>query len=384
MAAGEIFRLHTTKEFAAKSLEEATDAAWEYLKNLGIPKEEAKLEVLEEPQKALFGLISKGEARVQLSHVKPRCQQAIDYLQCVLNEMGLEVTVTGEESEPNTCMIAIEGGDVGTIIGRRGETLDALQYLTSMVTNRGEKDYYRVTVDSNGYREKRRATLEELANKIAKSVIRTGRSTALEPMNPYERRIIHSVISDIEGVTSKSSGEEPYRKVIISSTNPAPVQSSRSSENTRANGNRDRRDFRKPGGGPKIVPGGGTNNKPHSHAPQRPVGDKDIDISTENISGSGTKTAPARQFGKPGTGSGNRPDNRQGNRNGGNGKTSFGGKQTPYIPNPPKSLDLATSFEKEYQKNKPKPKFEDDLADFDLYGVISFDDDKTDKVDSKE
>lgn len=379
MAAGEIFRMHTTKQFVAKSVEEATEAAWEYLKTLGIPKEEATLVVLEEPQKALFGLISKGEGKVEIKYTKPRCDQAVDYLRGVLKEMGLEVEVTGEEVEKNSCMISIHGGDVGTIIGRRGETLDALQYLTSMVTNRGEKDYYRVTVDSNGYREKRRATLEELANKIAKSVIRTGRSTALEPMNPYERRIIHSVISEIEGVTSKSSGEEPYRKVIISSKNPSPVsnQNQRSTERKgSSNSSRERHDFRKNTGVGYAGGAAGAGNR-NSTGGKPSINDSDKEIFSENISGSATKTAPIRQFGKPSS-TNNRTDNRQGNR-GNAGRAGYNGKPAPYIPNPPKSLDLATSFEKEYQKNRPKPKFEDDLADFDLYGVITFDDDKADK-----
>ncbi len=116
--------------------------------------------------------------------------------------------------------LTFDGDGSGTIIGRRGETLDALQYLASMVSNKGDKEYFRITIDSCGYREKRRKTLIELAKKISKSVLRTGRSTTLEPMNPYERRIIHSAVSEIEGVTSHSTGEEPYRKVIISSTNP--------------------------------------------------------------------------------------------------------------------------------------------------------------------
>ena len=105
-----------------------------------------------------------------------------------------------------------------TIIGRRGETLDSIQYLASILVNKDSEDYCRLLLDSNGYREKRRKTLEQLAEKIARSVLRSGRSTTLEPMNPYERRIIHSKISEIEGVTSKSVGEDPYRKVVVSST----------------------------------------------------------------------------------------------------------------------------------------------------------------------
>ena len=129
----------------------------------------------------------------------------------------------------------IESNNNGTIIGRRGETLDAIQYLCSIIANKGDKDYYRITIDCLGYRSKRKETLEQLAAKVAKSVLRTGRSQPLEPMNPYERRVIHSAISKIEGVSSRSVGEEPYRKIIISSNNP------------RSGGRR--RDNRRDGGG---------------------------------------------------------------------------------------------------------------------------------------
>ena len=126
------------------------------------------------------------------------------------------VAVLGNE---DGVVINLSSDDTSFIIGRRGENLDALQYLASMFCNRLDDEYYRVVLDSNGYREKRKKTLEDLAKKIAKNVLRSGRSTVLEPMNPYERRIIHSMISEIEGVSSRSVGEEPYRKIIISSLN---------------------------------------------------------------------------------------------------------------------------------------------------------------------
>ena len=132
--------------------------------------------------------------------------------------MGIEAQLTVTENEEGA-VIDIGGDTSGAVIGRRGETLDAIQYLASMAANRSDKEYYRISVDSCGYREKRKAILEELAAKISKTVLRTGRTSTLEPMNPYERRIIHSAVSEIEGVTSKSIGEEPYRRVVISSVN---------------------------------------------------------------------------------------------------------------------------------------------------------------------
>ena len=128
------------------------------------------------------------------------------------------------DENDNNMNINLEGPEMGILIGKRGQTLDALQYLASTICNKNTKDYYRITVDSCGYREKRAETLSELAKKIAASVKKNGRTAALEPMNPYERRIIHSVITEIEGVSSKSVGEEPYRKVVISSDNPRPYR----------------------------------------------------------------------------------------------------------------------------------------------------------------
>ncbi len=167
--------------------------------------------------------------------VNPKVKLAKDYITSILRAMDVEVTFTVYQNETGA-VINIESNNNGTIIGRRGETLDAIQYLCSIISNKGDKDYYRITIDCLGYRSKRKETLEQLAVKVAKSVLRTGRSQPLEPMNPYERRVIHSAVSGIEGVSSRSVGEEPYRKIIISSNNP---------RNGRRN---DRRDNRRDGG----------------------------------------------------------------------------------------------------------------------------------------
>ena len=151
--------------------------------------------------------------------VHPKVKLARDYITSILRAMGVEAQFTVYQNETGA-VINLESDNNGTIIGRRGETLDAIQYLCSIIANKGDKDYYRITIDCYGYRNKRKETLEQLAVKIAKTVLRTGRSQPLEPMNPYERRVIHSAISNIEGVSSRSVGEEPYRKIIISSNNP--------------------------------------------------------------------------------------------------------------------------------------------------------------------
>ncbi len=182
-----------------------------------VAEEAAAEEKTTEPDKMDVSLISGEPSEAALE----KLEKAKAYLSAVLEKMGVQaelVVTAGAES----AMIDIVAANNGMVIGKRGETLDALQYLSFMIANRGDKEYYRIILNSANYRERRRKTLEDLAAKIAKNVLRTGRQTALEPMNPYERRIIHSAIAEIEGVSSKSVGEEPHRKVVISSTTRPP------------------------------------------------------------------------------------------------------------------------------------------------------------------
>lgn len=219
-----------TEIFSAKSLDEAKAMAADFF---GVDESEIKFTILAEPKKSIFGML-RSEAKVEAEYTPDEAAEnsensdnseplskaeiAQNYVKSILDKMGIDSGSTIEETESGA-IITFNGDNSGAVIGRRGETLDALQYLASMVCNKGDRsEYYRITLDSCGYRAKRKQTLEELAVKISKSVIKSGRSTALEPMNPYERRIIHSAVSEIEGVSSHSVGEEPYRKVIISST----------------------------------------------------------------------------------------------------------------------------------------------------------------------
>ena len=152
------------------------------------------------------------------SHAKVLC--AAEYLRAIFRDMGLGQVELGISETGSGAIFTLSGEGLGVLIGRRGETLDALQYLSGLVANRLEGDYFRVTIDSGNYREKREHTLEQLAKKLSSQVARTGRNMTLEPMNPYERRIIHATVQNIEGVSSSSIGEEPNRRVVISSTNP--------------------------------------------------------------------------------------------------------------------------------------------------------------------
>ena len=139
---------------------------------------------------------------------------AKEFLEKTFREMGLEVSVS--VSVGDNCVYAdVEGKDTGAVIGKRGQTLDALQYLTSLVVNNSEDEYIRVILDAEGYRAKREATLEALASRMAEKVLKTGKSARLEPMNPYERKVIHTALHGVNGITTRSEGDEPYRRVVI-------------------------------------------------------------------------------------------------------------------------------------------------------------------------
>ena len=129
--------------------------------------------------------------------------------------MVVTVEVSYDEAEKNMD-IELSGEEMGVLIGKRGQTLDSLQYLVSLVINRGEEDYIRVKVDTENYRQRRKETLENLAKNISYKVKRTKRPVSLEPMNPYERRIIHSALQNDKYVTTHSEGEEPFRRVVVS------------------------------------------------------------------------------------------------------------------------------------------------------------------------
>ncbi len=220
-----------TKVFTAKTVEEAKALAQA---EFGVSQDQIQFTVVEEPKKSLFGKV-KGDAKVEATFEETKPQLASTYIKNVLSKMEYEVDIEVKEIE-NGAVLDISGDNVEEIIGKKGEVLDSLQYLASLVCNRIDREYFRISTDCNNFREKRKAQLERLAQKIANNVKKNGRTTALEPMNPYERRIIHSVITDIEGVTSRSKGEEPYRKVIISSTEKKRFDNNRRRNNNRHSG----------------------------------------------------------------------------------------------------------------------------------------------------
>ncbi len=263
------------KEFTAKTIDEAKALA---AAEFGVPAEDIDFDILEQPRKGLFGM--KGVARVMASYEAPeeteepqittsaelaaeapaagsdepeyhaeeaapesfedengsgdapelpadfdiessaKVQAAKKYLTDVLHALGLQDFEINAIRRDGNVVLDISGDKLGVVIGRRGETLDSLQYLTILASNRTEESYCRISIDCKGYRDKRRETLENLAKRTSAKVIKQGRKIALEPMNPYERRIIHSCVAEIEGVSSHSTGTEPYRRVVIYADKP--------------------------------------------------------------------------------------------------------------------------------------------------------------------
>lgn len=194
------------------TIEEAHKKACEML---GVETTEAEFEILELPEKKKFGLFGGNPAKVRAFIRETPADVAANYLRAILNGMGLANIQVEIREEEAGAELVLTGEDIGFIIGHRGETLDALQYLASLVANHVDESYYRITLDVGNYREKRKETLENLGKKMAARAVKTGRNAALEPMNPYERRIIHTAVQSVEGAKSWSEGEDLARHVVI-------------------------------------------------------------------------------------------------------------------------------------------------------------------------
>ncbi len=200
----------------AKTIEEAVALA---VKELGAPNaEKIEYTVLEEPKKGLFGL-GATNAKISASYTASGEQNALELINTLLRDMNIEATVTMTDGEGGDKRINVVGESAAILIGHHGDTLDSLQYLANLAANKrvdGKKEeHVRVTVDIEGYRAKREETLRKLARNMAAKVQKYKKSVMLEPMNPYERRIIHSEIQNIEGVSTNSIGSENNRKIVI-------------------------------------------------------------------------------------------------------------------------------------------------------------------------
>ena len=191
----------------------------EACRQLQTAREKVEFEIIDLPKKGLFGLKTY-PAKVRVFVKENKEEMAVEYITAVLKAMGVQDFTAEANRDGENLNITLKGDDLGFVIGRRGETIDAIQYLASLAVNRLDGDYMRITIDSGNFREKREKTLESLARRLARNVVKSGRSMTLEPKNPYERRIIHATVATVEGATSSSIGEEPNRRVVISSTNP--------------------------------------------------------------------------------------------------------------------------------------------------------------------
>lgn len=196
----------------AETIEEAKAMA---LAELGINEDRVEYEVLSQPEKKKFGLFGGALAKVRAFYEETPTDVAKSYLADVLTKLGVQNVVIEATETEDGAEFEISGEDIGFIIGHRGETLDALQYLTGLVVNHINDEYFRVIINIGNYREKREKTLEILGRKLAFKACKTGEKVSLEPMNPYERRIIHTAVQKVRGATSWSEGENLQRHVVI-------------------------------------------------------------------------------------------------------------------------------------------------------------------------
>ena len=264
-------------------------------RQLGMDVADVQFEVLELPEKKILGIFGGKPARVRafveeeaaaepaapatpvipaapkaapaaqpvtLASNSAAAQAAVNYLRDVLRAMGAEqIEITAEEKDDGA-ELTIAGADAGIVIGHHGETLGALQYLTGLVANHAHEHYYRITLNTGNYREKREQTLQNLARRMAAKAVSSGRRQVLEPMNPYERRIIHTAVQQVEGATSWSEGVDMNRHVVIGPVDGGrpPRTNNRRGNNRRPNGNRPPRSSRP------------QNDRPQPQHAQQPVG----------------------------------------------------------------------------------------------------------------
>ena len=198
----------------AKSVE---DAALEGAAALGVNREDVTLDVIEEPKKGFLG-IGSTPAKVKVTYILKPLEAAKNFIETLLRDLGIAGEIQIHDDGNGESLITIEGEGVSSLIGHHGDTLEAFQYLVNLAANKKDdegRQYTRITINIENYREKREETLRKLASKMAAKVKKTGKNVALEPMNAYERRIIHAEIQKIEGVSTNSVGTEGNRRVII-------------------------------------------------------------------------------------------------------------------------------------------------------------------------
>lgn len=191
------------------------DAVRNGLSQLQVTEDRVKQVVLEQPTKGFFGLFGAKEAKVELELIPDPMLEAEKFLREVAGTMGLQVNIDRKQTREGTHLAVSGSGDLGMLIGRRGQTLDALQYLVNIVANRYSDSHLRIVLDAEDFRERRRKTLADLSERLAGRVIRTRKEVVLEPMSPHERKVIHSQLQNHPKVKTFSKGDEPNRRVVI-------------------------------------------------------------------------------------------------------------------------------------------------------------------------
>ena len=208
----------------AKTVDEAVTKA---LIELETTSDKLEYEVVDKGSTGFLGIGAK-PAIIRAKKKESIEDKAMDFLSQIFGAMNMQVNITAAyNQEEQELSLNLEGEDMGILIGKRGQTLDSLQYLVSLIVNKGTEGYLRVKLDTENYRERRKETLETLAKNIAYKVKRTKRPVSLEPMNPYERRIIHAALQNDKYVTTRSEGEEPFRHVVIALKKEVPVKRER-------------------------------------------------------------------------------------------------------------------------------------------------------------
>ncbi len=195
-----------------KTIDSAIESA---LSQLGVSRDEVEIEIIENPAKGVLGLFGQKDAKI-LARISagPEVTMA-EFVETILTKMGIEAKVAAS-IEGSRITLDVSGPDMGIVIGRRGETLDALQQIAQLYVNRIYEEYYKISIDTENYRSKREEALVILAKGLAKKVMRTRKEVALEPMKAYERRIIHTTLQDYNRITTHSIGEDPNRRLVVS------------------------------------------------------------------------------------------------------------------------------------------------------------------------
>ncbi len=258
-------------ETTGRTEDDAVNAA---LRELGKSRDEVSVEVLERARSGFLGFGgSPAKVRVSWEEVESEVQRVETFLAGLFQRMGVDAVAEAQMQEDGSVSVELKGERVGALIGRRGETLDAIQHLTNYVLNAGSEERTRVNIDAENYRAKRAEALSGLAKKTATKVVRYRRNQTLEPMNAYERHVIHTALQDFDGVTTFSTGTEPNRRVVIAyDAATAPRDTYRDRRDDRP---RDRRDSRPPR---RQQSSGysGQRSAYQSPAPEKPPVDKTV------------------------------------------------------------------------------------------------------------